>query len=246
MNPRALVVLLVALAAAGCTTAAQRAERRNAAQINTQLGVNYARQGQYDLAVEKLQRAIERQADYAPAHSALAVIYQARGESEAAEKEYRRALALDSNDPTVKNNFGVFLCERGKADEARRYFMDVVNDVRYPTPEEAWTNAGICAKKQNPELAERDFREALRVKPDYRDALAQMAVLSFEKQDFLRARAFLQRYDLKLSATPELLSVAARTEMALGDREGANEFARRIVQEFPESKEAALYADWHP
>lgn len=239
-----LVAMCVVLTA--CVTPAERASRRNLAQINTQLGVNYAREGQYDLAIEKLQAAVKAQSSYAPAHSALAVIYQSRHEPDKAEVEYRRALALDASDPTVKNNFGVFLCERGKPDEARAYFMEVVGDARYATPEEVWTNAGICVKKKDVALAEHDFREALRIKPDYRDALAQMALLSFDQQDFLRTRAFLQRYDLKLSATPELLGVAARTESALGNREGAMEFARRVVQEFPASKEADLFANWQP
>jgi type IV pilus assembly protein PilF len=246
MNMRVAVTLFCMLSLAACVTPAQRAEQRNIAQINTQLGVNYAREGQYDRAIEKLQAAVRARSDYAPAHSALAVIYQSRRDTEAAEKEYRRALALDGNDPTVKNNFGVFLCERGKNDEARAYFMDVVKDVHYSAPQEAWTNAGICVKKKDPQLAEHDFREALRVQPNYRDALAQMALLSFEQQDFLRTRAFLQRYDLKTSATPELLGVAARTEYALGNHEGAKEFARRVVQEFPASKEAELFADWQP
>lgn len=246
MSTRLVLLVAVCLALSACATPAERASRRNLAQINTQLGVNYAREGQYDLAIEKLQAAVKAQSDYAPAHSALAVIYQSRRESEKAETEYRRALALDATDPTVKNNFGVFLCEHGKASEARAYFMDVVSDARYPMPEEAWTNAGICVKSKDVALAEHDFREALRIKPDYRNALAQMALLSFDRHDYLRTRAFLQRYDLKRSATPELLGAAARTEYALGNNEGATEFARRVVREFPASKEADLFANWQP
>src|SRR3546814_2676395 len=96
-------------------------------------------------------------------------------QSEKAEVEYRRALSPDASDPTVKNNFGVFLCERGKVDAARAYFMEVVGGAHYSTPEEVWTNAGICVKNKDIALAEHDFRAALRIKPDYRDALAQMA-----------------------------------------------------------------------
>ena len=243
---RHLLTVALLLALTACATPAERAEQRSAAQLNTQLGINYARQGQFDLAIEKLQRAVEQDGSYAPAHAGLAVVYQTRGESAEAEKEYRRALALDSSDPTIKNNFGVLLCERGKREEGRRYFLEVAGDKRYATPEQAWVNAGICAKKDSPEAAEHDFREALRLKPDFRDALAQMAILSFENQDFLRTRAFLQRYDLQKQATAELLGIAARTEMALGDRDGARDFARRVVQEFPESKEAAMFADWQP
>src|SRR3546814_3268468 len=75
-------------------------------------------------------------------------------QSEKAEVEYRRALSLDASDPTVKNNFGVFLCERGKVDAARAYFMEVVGDAHYSTPEEVWTNAGICVKHKDIALAE--------------------------------------------------------------------------------------------
>src|SRR3546814_6334662 len=62
--------------------------------------------------------------------------------------------------------------------------MGVVGGAHYSTPEEVWTNAGICVKNKDIALAEHDFREALRIKPDYRDALAQMALLSFDQQDF--------------------------------------------------------------
>nr|WP_277346376.1 type IV pilus biogenesis/stability protein PilW [Solimonas marina] len=234
------------LALAGCATPAERSEKLRLAQINTQLGVNYAREGQYEVAIEKLQAAVKAQSSYGPAHSALAVIYQTRGEMDAAEKEYRRALSLDGSDSTLKNNFGVFLCKRGKRDEAQRYFKQVVRDPRYLTPEEAWTNAGVCIKPKSTDEAERDFRKALQLRASYRPALAQMALLSYEQQDFLRARAFLQRYDLSISATPELLGVAARTEFALGDKDGARSYAQRIVRDFPESKEAEQFADWQP
>lgn len=236
-----LVLLLAA-----CSSPGHRAEMRNAAQVNTQLGINYARQGQYDLAIEKLNRAIQQDDSFAQAHSALAVVYQTCGDAVAAEKAYRRALAIDGSDSTVKNNFGVFLCGRGKTDEAQRYFDQVVRDPRYPTPEQAWINSGICAKKKNPEQAEQAFREALRLHPNDADALAQMAILTYERGDYLRARAFLQRYDLQNRATAELLGVAARTEAALGDRETALNFARRVQQEFPASKEAASFANWQP
>lgn len=246
MSLRRLAAAALILCVAACSSPAQRAEQRNAAQLNTQLGINYARQGQYDLAIEKLRRAIDQDDSLAAAHSALAVVYQTRGDLSAAEKEYRRALSLDDSDAVVKTNFGVFLCGRGKVDEAQRYFKQAVRDPRYATPEQAWINAGICLKQRDHEQAEQAFREALRLRPDSVDALAQMAVLSFERKDYLRARAFLQRYDLQSRATAELLNAAARTEAALGDRNAALQYSRRLQQEFPASEEAASIANWQP
>lgn len=242
---RAVVVALVGLLA-GCATSAQRSEQHNAAQINTQLGINYAREGQYELALEKLDRALAQDRDYAPAWSALAVVQQARGENRAAEKAYRHALAMDGSGPMLKNNFGVFLCQQGERDEAQRLFAEAARDRRNQTPEEAWTNAGTCWLKTDPAKAETAFREALRLRSDFPDALAQMAILSYGRGDYLRTRAFLQRYDLAARATPELLAIAARSEAALGDRKTALRWAQQLQQDFPASAEAATFANWQP
>lgn len=240
----AVIALLVTLAA--CSSAARKSELRSAAQINTELAANYARQGQYELAIEKLNRAISQDSSFAPAHSMLAVIQQTRGDFKAAEKSYRRALALDASDPVLKNNFGVFLCSRGKRDEAQRLFAEATRDTRYPSPAEAWTNAGICWAPVAADKAEQAFREALRVSPDFPDALAQMAKLSYARGDYLRTRAFMQRYEMKSRATPELLAIAARSEAALGDKRAARTWAQRLQQDFPASAEAAAFANWQP
>lgn len=240
------VLLLCALLVAGCASPGRQMELRRAAQLNTELGVNYARQAQFQLASDKLNKAIDLDDSYAPAWSTLAVVQQTRGQMAAAEKSYRRALALDASDPVLKNNFGVFLCARGKRDEAQRLFAEVVRDPRYTAAHEAWTNAGICWLGKDANKAEQAFREALRLNPDSPDALLQLARLSYERRDYLRVRAFLQRYDLAQRATPELLDMAMRSEKALGDRSAALNYAKRLLQEFPESTEAAALSNWQP
>src|SRR5690606_25597650 len=90
-----------------------------------------------------------------------------------------------------------------------------------------------------PEQAERYLRRALQIDPAYREALEVMARLSYEQGDYLRTRAFLQRYDLSSGATAELLYIASRAEAALGDDAAADVFERRLRLEFPESKQAA-------
>ncbi|SFF54595.1 type IV pilus assembly protein PilF [Fontimonas thermophila] len=243
-SPRGAVVVLRAVWIAGllvlaaCSGAGVRNDK-DAARINTQLGINYAQRGQYAAALEKLKRALAQDDALPGAHAAIAFVYQNMNESAKAERHYRRALELQPDDPALKNNFGVFLCSRKRSEEAERLFLEAARDPRYGTPEAAWTNAGICLKTQDPGKAERYFREALQIKPDYREALAQMAGIAFRQQDYLRTRAFLQRYDLNKSATAELLYMAVRTEAALGDLSAAKAFARRLKLEFPESEEAA-------
>lgn len=239
MTTMRALLLSLTVALAGCSTAESRRQEADISRVNTQLGINYAQRGQFPSALEKLKRALKADDSVAATHSAIAYVYQNLGDMELAEKHYRRALKLDREEPSLNNNFGVFLCERGRGPEAESYFLMAATHPQYVSPEAAWSNAGRCLKDYDLTKAETYLREALKINPDARDALAQMAIVSFRKGDYMRTRAFLQRYDLKQAPTAELLSLAALTEDALNNPDAAAAFRQRLKQEFPESDEAA-------
>ncbi|MES0874376.1 type IV pilus biogenesis/stability protein PilW [Sinimarinibacterium thermocellulolyticum] len=211
-------------------------EAQDAARINTQLGLSYIQRGQFEVALDKLKRAIKQDPQFADAHAGIAYVYQRLGDPQRAEHHYRKALGLSPDDPALKNNFGVFLCSRDRSLEAERYFLEAARDSRYPTPAAALTNAGRCLLALQPEQAEKHLRKALQIDPGYREALGLMAQLSFQQGDYLRTRAFLQRFDLSSGATPYLLYIAARAEAALGDRAAAAAYEQRLRREFPDSE----------
>ncbi|MDB5971085.1 MAG: Type pilus assembly protein PilF [Hydrocarboniphaga sp.] len=246
---RTVLIILLAVLPAACvsTTSNDQGAIQNdskpdyveAAKLNTQLGIDYARQNQDDLAMEKLKRALEQDPRLPAAHSTIAYLYAKRGEDGEADKHYRRALELDPKDASTKNNYGVFLCAHQRAVEAGKLFHEAAADKQYRSPEVALTNAGVCERKK-PDLAaaERDFRAALKANPNFADALSQMAWLSYQQKDYLRARAFLQRYQQAGPATPETLLIGALTEKALGDTVAAGAYEQRLRKEFPESDES--------
>jgi len=209
-----------------------------AARINTQLGGDYARQGRFDVAEEKLRRAVEQDDRYAQAHTTLAYVLTQTGDREGAEREYRRALALAPDDAATHNNFGVFLCNQGKPKDADREFRAALADRNYPTPEAAWTNAGICQQQFKDPRAEDSFREALKINPEYRAALAQIALLTYAKSDWARTDAFVKRYEKLGELTPDLLLVAAGTQRKLGDKSAARRYEQALLRNFPESDQA--------
>jgi len=236
----------MAMAASACVTVPPSNVRTqtpanlgDAARINTQLGVDYAGQGRFDIAEEKLRRAVEQDSSYAPAHSTLAYVLAQRGENAEAEREYRRALSLDGADPSTHNNFGVLLCAAGKSAEADKEFMLALRDRTYPTPEAAWTNAGVCARKAGDvDRAEEDFRQALKLKPEFTDALSEIAALAYNRGEWLRVRAFVQRYERVAKPPPDLLLIAANTERELGDPDAAKRYEIKLLREYPESDQA--------
>lgn len=240
-----LAVLLCGTMLTGCVTTEEvplpgsKPDLDEAAKLNTQLGIDYMRKGQLDLALEKLKKALDQDPDLATAHSSIAFVYARRGENRLAEKHYREALDENADDPFTLNNFGVFLCGQGELEDAEKYFLKAARSKDYATPEAAWTNAGVCLRrepKQTPR-AEQYFREALRLNPQFPDALAQMAQLTYESGDYLRARAFLQRYESVARATPQSLLIGARNERKLGDMQSARAYERRLRTEFPDAAE---------
>ncbi|MGQ0502252.1 MAG: type IV pilus biogenesis/stability protein PilW [Panacagrimonas sp.] len=211
---------------------------KEAARINTELGTAYTRNGDLDLALDKFDRALDQDPELAAAHAGIAFVYVRRGEPQRAEEHYLRALQLDARDAATRNNFAVFLCGQNRGREADRQFQEAANDPRYGEPEKAWTNAGVCARRV-PDLdrAEGYFRKALAIRPEFAEALAQMASLSAERGDYLHARAFLQRYEKVAPPSVQMLALGAQIEHALGDTGAAAEYERRLKAQSPSGSE---------
>jgi type IV pilus assembly protein PilF len=226
---------------AACTTTVQggRTDLKEAARLNTQLGIDYMRRSQFEYALEKLQRALDQDPDLAIAHSSIALLYQRRGEVKLASRHYRRAIDLNRDDPSTLNNFGIFLCGQGEIGEAEQLFLRAAKSKDNTSPADAWANAGVCTRRDSKKLeqAEGYLREALRLNPRHPNALAQMALVSYERQDYLRARAFLQRYESVAQATAQTLWLGAQTERKLGDVPAARAYERRLRSDFPDAPE---------
>ena len=234
---RWLAVLLLTLAACANPQAQDRtpSDPKEAAKVNTQLGIQYMAQRQYARALPKLKRALELDPNLQQAHAAIALLYAGGGEAAKARTHYNRALLLDSGDSSTRNNYAAFLCDQGQVDDALAQFERVLQDKRYPAPENVLTNAGICAQRiPDAARAEKYFRAALKRNPKYSEALGALAALSYERGEYLQARAFLQRYEAVAPPTQETLLLGLRTERELGDKAAAARYAAKLRATYPD------------
>jgi type IV pilus assembly protein PilF len=235
------VIVLLGLCQA-CVTSSRVAEAppEEAAMANLNLGVAYLRQGRPDLALENLERALEYNPRLAAAHSTIAIVYEQLGDAEGAEEHYRRATQLGPDDGSAANSYAVFLCRSGRWEEAERFFQRAANNARYPTPAAALSNAGVCARNANDlAKAESYFREALTRNPAFPDALYHLADLSYRNQEYLQARAFMQRSLGTSASGPEMLLLCVQIEQALGADNDAETCAQDLRSRFPNSSEVA-------
>jgi type IV pilus assembly protein PilF len=79
---------------------------------------------------------------------------------------------------------------------------------------------------------------ALERKSNYGEALLQLSLLKYQNEDYMGARAFLQRYMSSNIPTAGILYLASRIEDLLGNDRGRTEFEDQLIREFPTSPEA--------
>lgn len=224
------------LALAGCVSSPGKPDSsmRKAAETNTALGRQYMDRGQNEVALEKLKRAVAYDKTYAPAHTMLAILYETIGKPDLAGEEYRKAVQYDPEDGDVNNNYGAFLCGIGKREEAEKYFVTAVADPFYETPEVALTNAGSCALARGDlDKAESFLRQSLGYDEKLGAALLPLAEVSYRKESFLQARAFLQRYEAVGPVNQESLSLGYRIETRLGDEKAAERYRQELLDRYP-------------
>jgi type IV pilus assembly protein PilF len=236
--PWVVVVWLGLLAACTTTGGGPEISDEQAATANMNLGAGYLRQERPDAAVDALERAVRLDPRLSEAHSLLAMAYDQLDEPELAEEQHRRATQLDPANPEAQNRYAVFLCRHDRWEDARRYFDRAGDDPRYELRDMALTNAGICARQANDLTnAEAYFRRALEVNPVNKEALSRMVELSYQTENYLQSRAFLQRLSSVESLDARKLLLCYLIEHELGDSRAAENCANELSRQFPSSPE---------
>lgn len=211
------------------------------ALTNLKLGISYMREGQYEKALERLNRAREAKPDYPPIYNALGVLYQTMGVYDVAEDNFKKAIKLNPKDSSTLNNYGLLLCQIQRYEEADEIFLRAVNNPLYTTPELAYNNAGTCALNNGQiELAEYYFKEALKRDPGIGPTLIQMSKLSYGQGNYMPARGYLKRYLESNKPSAKSLWLGIMIERELGDKDAVSSYALLLRNQFTESKEAEL------
>jgi len=240
-----ILILSIVIFLAACSSAPEKPDdsARKAAETNTSLGRNYMDRGQYEVALEKLKKAVAYDRTFAPAHTLLAVLYETIGETEQAGQEYKLALKYDPDNGSVNNNYGAYLCTTGKGNDADKYFEAAISDPFYSTPEIALSNAGSCALNRGDlDKAETFLRQSLEFDNQLGASLLPMAQISYLRGEYLRARAFLQRYQALGVMNEESLFLGYQIETALGDRTSADKYRLELQNRYPNSTQAGRAA----
>lgn len=219
-------------------------DTKKAAQANARLGLRYMQQGNYEVALQKLNKALSFDNRHGPAHHYLAELYRRLDRYEKADEHYRDAIYYSEDDSSLSNNYGAFLCSRERYDDGEKQFLNVLKNPVYPRKDQVYENLGLCVeRKPNTERAEEYLRSALRINPRLPKSLLAMARLSFSSGNYLSTRAYLQRYLDVARHTAETLWLGIRAERLLGDKNAVSSYALLLKANFPDAPETKLYLE---
>ncbi|MBA1274357.1 type IV pilus biogenesis/stability protein PilW [Stutzerimonas azotifigens] len=247
MFSRIALLLLLAGLLHGCVstgnvdpmkTAAGRDEARDA---YIQLGIGYLQQGDTSRAKVPLRQALDLDSRSADAHTALALVFQTEMEYELADKHYREALSIRS-DPRILNNYGSFLFERGRYEEAMQRFTQASADNLYTERSRVFENMGLTALQlKQPQEAEAYFERALRLNARQPRALLEMAMLSYQSKNYVPARGYYERYSRLAEQNARSLLLGIRLANIHDDRDRAATLALQLRRLYPGSPEYQQY-----
>ena len=236
-----LVGLLLSACQSSSTVVKPRTDRVKLAEINTELGAQYMRNREYQIAMDKLTKAVELDPRNINAHSTLALLHAAIGQNDQAEASFKQALRIDRGNSSVMNNYGQFLCQRGRHEEGQTLILKAVANPLYANAENGYYNAGVCAMQGGKlEQADGYFRKTLEIDGQMAPALLQMADVSLQLQRALQARAYLQRYGAMAQLNARALWLGVRVERELSDRDAEASYALQLEKNFPDSSQTKL------
>ena len=240
-----LLILFGLLQACYVPVGPDQTQNEKASAVNVQLGIGYLQQNDFELANDKLSKALRQDSDSAPAHNAFAILQDRLLQTEKAEYHYKKATTLDPENSQAANNYGAFLCRHGRELESEKYFMQALKNPLYSTPEFAYTNAALCllqfGEARETEKAKEYLGKAIAAKSDFGPALLSMAQLLFDQGEYVAAKFYLDRFHLVAKPTARSLWLAVRNTLQIDGQGDITELAQRLGNEFPDSEE---YKAW--
>jgi type IV pilus assembly protein PilF len=212
----------------------------DSARAHTNLGAAYLQKNKLEIALDEFTQATQVMPTYAMAYNGLAMVRSALGQDEEAEFNFKKSIELDPSISETHNNYGTFLCSRGRYSESIKQFLAAVENPLYATPNLAYANAGVCADRDNDtKNAERYLNKALEIQPLTHSAAYKLADIQFRRGDVVAAKKTLQNA-VVASPNSETLWLGIKIARSLGDRNNEASYALELRRRFPNSEETKL------
>jgi type IV pilus assembly protein PilF len=219
------------------------AEIERRARLRLELAGLYFGRGQTATALEELRAALAIKPDMWEAHSLRGLILASMGDTRGAEDSFQRALQLNPASGDAMHNYGWFLCQQRRFDEADAQFRNALAQPGYAEPNRSMLAQGVCqARAGRWADAERTLSRSYELDPTNPVTAFNLAEVLLQRGELERARFYARR----INTVPELVTaqslwLAIRIERRLGNQQQMLDYGRQLRDRFPQSTEALQY-----
>jgi len=217
------------------------------------LGREHYEKREYDKAEHYLQKVIAQGGNrFADVHNMMGVIHHDKGRLEEARDEFRRALDLNPNYTEASLNLAVTFNDLGDYDKAHQVYRSALaRDARGPNEQDAFAKGKIANLHAElaqayldigmPNEAVQEYRDAIRLCPQFADLRVRLANVYRQINDLPAAR-----YELEEAMRVRPQWNPARVAMGVlllvsGQRQKALDQWEEVLRVEPDNKAAQMY-----
>ncbi len=216
------------------------------AMLHTRLARGYMQKEQYATAKVELEKALRLEANHSDANYVMGLLMVKLDNIKDAEYYLERAVRSNKENSSAAHDFGMLLCQTGRELRSVDYFEIAASNPLFDRSVLSYMRAGECLAQINDDRAEAFLRKALSINPRLRPALYQLALIKKNSGQSLNARAYIERYLAITKPQPNALYLAYQIESSLKATDVAKSYRKRIMENFPGSKEADLLRKVQP
>lgn len=224
-------------------TASDESEGARRARVRLELASAYFSRSQFTTALDEVKLAIASDPRNAAAFNLRGLIYASLGDEQLADESFRHALQIDPRDADTMQNYGWYLCQRKRYQEADGMFRQALAVPQYRDAPRTLLTEGICqARAGDWSQAEGTLTRSYELDPTSPSTAVNLSDVLYHRGEYERARFHIRR----VNANPDLVNaqtlwLAARIENRLGNRQGVQEYGTQLRNRFPRSPEAGAF-----
>lgn len=144
------------------------------------LGLAYAQLGQDSNAMEAFNKSLKMDKNLAEAHYQIGQIYMKRKDKESAEKSYKKAVELMPTLGLANYQLATLQFEKKEYEKAADFYTKTID--ANPILADPYYFLGVCYEKMGrKDLAIKNYKEALKYIPEYKEAQKALQKLEARK-----------------------------------------------------------------
>lgn len=221
------------------------------AQVRTTMAAQFIRQNDLDAAQRQLEKAFAANSRYAPAYDMMGVLLQQEGSElnlAKADGFFKRAIDLDPEFMQARNNYGVYLSQRGRYKEAITQFEVAGSALGYEGRIGALENLGRTALKiGDTQTATSAFIRALEGNRNSLIAHIELIDLLITQGRIVQAQNLYDEAVMLtggVTSSPRLLLQGIKLAAANNNLQQRQQLSQQLLSIYPLSDEAKLLKTW--